>query len=200
MADEINTNAEGQTGGAGNPMQSGGIEQGTQQKSNSPEESGKTGQTATDKTYTQQEFTAELDKQIQQTLESEKAKWQEEYKLKLEAETKEAARLAKLSADERAKELQAKKEKEFEEKQAKLNHDMLEFNTTKLLEGKGLPSEFAAMLCGADTDTTKANIEAFEKSWNSSVNKAVEVRLKGNAPKGGGDPQGSDPFLMGFGN
>lgn len=56
MADELNANTESQTGGAGNPMQSGGIEQGAQQKSNLPEESGKTGKTATDKTYTQQDI------------------------------------------------------------------------------------------------------------------------------------------------
>lgn len=183
MAEEKNSNIEPNT-----------------QPSNSSEEIGEERQTVTDKTYTQQEFATELDKQIQQTLESEKAKWQKEYELKLESETKEAARLAKLSADECAKEMQAKKEKEFEEKQAKLNRDMLEFNTTKLLNEKGLPSEFAAMLCTTDAETTETNIEAFEKSWNSSVNRAVEARLKGNAPKSGGGLQNSDPFLMGFGN
>lgn len=193
MADEINAISESQTGGAENSAQSQVSEEAEKGSVNENVQSEKE---KTGRTYTQQEF----DKQIQQALDAAKSKWQKEYNSRLEAETKEAARLAKLSADERAKELQAKKEKEFEEKQAKLNRDMLEFHTTKELEGKGLPSEFAAILCGADADATKANIEAFEKSWNSSVNKAVEARLKGSAPKGVASPASSDPFLLGFGN
>ena len=60
-------------------------------------------------------------------------KWQREYEKKLEDEKSEAEKLAKMSADERAKAEFEKEKTKFEQDRAQFNRDRLELETVKEL-------------------------------------------------------------------
>ena len=149
----------------------------------------KDNQLGQEKTYTQAEFDkallAETDKRVNQALENKKAEWEKDYSERLKAEKDEAARLAKMSADERAKAEFDKRVKDFEDREAKHNAERLEFECTKQLAGEKLPVEFASMLTGADAEATKANIETFKTAFSKAIEDAVTEKLKGTTPKVG---------------
>lgn len=155
-----------------------------------------------EKTYSEKDFQSEVDKRVTEALKTAQSKWQSEYDAKLKEEKDEAARLAKLSANERAQAEFDKRVKEFEDREAKHNIERLTFECTKQLAGKELPVEFASMLTGSDAETTKANIEVFEKAFSKAIEDGVTKKLKGNTPKaaGGQSTKTTDPFLQGFGN
>ena len=153
-----------------------------------------------ERTYSEKEFQSEVDKRVTDALKTAKTKWQSEYEAKLEAEKDEAARLAKMSAEEREKVQSEKRQKEFDDERAKFNAERLEFECTKLLAADNLPVEFSSMLTGTDADTTKKNIETFKGAFNKAIEAAVTERLKGKPPKMSSDPdKKTDPFLSGFG-
>lgn len=102
-----------------------------------------------------------------------------------EAEQDQAARLAKLSKEEREKEQLRLDKEAFEAERAALAREKLEIETAKQLSGKNLSPEFAPILCGKDAEETKANIEAFEAAFNAAVEAAVTDRMKGTPPKTG---------------
>ena len=146
----------------------------------------KDNQLGQEKTYTQTEFDkalmAEADKRVNQALESKKAEWEKDYSERLKAEKDEAARLAKMTADERAKAEFDKRVKDFEDREAKYNSERLTFECTKQLAGEKLPVEFAAMLTGADAEATKTNISTFKEVWGKALEAAVTERMKGSTP------------------
>lgn len=155
------------------------------------------------KTYSQEEFDkalqSETDKRVRSALDTAKAKWQTEMSEKIKTERDQAARLAKMSADERAKTEFERTKAEFEKEREQYNADKLEFETTKLLAEQGLPVRFAKLLCGKDAETTKANIEGFKTEYAKSVEEAVNDRLKSSPPKSAvSEGQDADPFLKGF--
>ena len=140
-----------------------------------------TNQTQTEKTYSEAELSAEVDRRVQQA----QKKWQADLEGRLKSERDEGARLAKLSADERAKEEQKKAQEAFEKERSQYMRERLEFETTKQLAELKLPVSFASLLAGADAEATKANIENFQKEWNAALQNEIESKLKGNAPKSG---------------
>ena len=84
---------------------------------------------AESKTYTGEELKAkiqsETDKRVTEAIKTAREKWEKE----AAEQKKEAARLAKLSQEEREKELQAKQLKELEATKAELNRVHLERDT-----------------------------------------------------------------------
>lgn len=146
----------------------------------------KDNQLGQEKTYTQAEFDkallAETDKRVNQALENKKAEWEKDYSERLKAEKDEAARLAKMSADERAK-AEFEKEKElFNNERSTYQRDKLVFECTKQLASENLSVEFAEILTGTDAESTKSNIDKFKTAFNKAVEASVEERLKGNTP------------------
>ena len=139
------------------------------------------------KTYTQEEYEkklqAETDKRVTEALKTAQTKWQSEYEQKLKREKDEAARLAIMTTEERAKAEREKAEKLFNDEKSKFNRERLEFEVTKQLAEKKLPVSFAKLLCGADADEAKANLEKFEKEYNSAIEAGVTEKLKGTKPK-----------------
>ena len=151
------------------------------------------------KNYTEAEFQSEVDRRVNQALETARGKWKNEYDEKLKEQKTEAERLAKLSAEERTKEEFNKRVKEFEDKEAKYNAERLEFECTKLLAADGLPTDFAPMLTGADAQATKKHIAAFKSAYSKAVAAAVTQKLKGQTPRTpGSEKQTEDPFVLGF--
>lgn len=146
-----------------------------------------------EKTFTAAELTAEVDRRVQQA----QQKWQAELETRLKNERDEGARLAKLSAEERAKEEQKKAQEVFEKERQQYQRDKLEFETTKELAQRNLPISFAKLLAGDDADSTKANIESFQKEWAAALQKEIDNKIKGSAPKAGTETE-IDAFLSGF--
>lgn len=131
------------------------------------------------------EYQAEFDRRVAKALETTKTKLEAEMKEKLEAEKTEAARLAKMNADERAREELKKEQEKFNSQKTSFERERMELETTKMLASEKLPVEFAKMLMADTAENTKANVEAFKKAFGESIEAAVTERLKGNPPKAG---------------
>ena len=148
----------------------------------------------------------ELDEIIGKRLAKERAKFDEQLKNKVS----EAERLAKLNEDERAKE-------EIRIAQENLNNMTAEFNkmkadferqqmlaqVTKELNDRKLPIGMAENLMGKDAEATKANIDAFEETWRTSLADAIKSEIKTNASSPrlelhSGEGQTKDPKDMSF--
>ena len=135
---------------------------------------------ATEKTFTQ----AELDAIIEKRLAKERAKFEE----RLTAKVSEAEKLAKLSEEERAKaeidiakgELSAMKA-EFDKMKAEFDREQLLSQVTKELDDRKLPISMAQALLGADAETTKANIDRFESDWKVSLENAIKAEIKSSS-------------------
>ena len=127
-------------------------------ENNPPEENKPEG-----KTYTEEELQkliqSESDKRVTQAMKTAEQKWQREYEKKLEDEKSEAEKLAKMSADERAKAEFEKEKTKFEQDRAQFNRDRLELETVKELGKQGLDVEFSSFLMGENAESTNENIK-----------------------------------------
>lgn len=133
---------------------------------------------------------ADIDKAVKDALN----KQEKAFNKRLEAEKKEAVRLAGLDEKQRAEEEKKRSEAEFEKEKAEFARKQLIFDTKEKLSGKRLPTQFAEMLTGADEETTDKNIESFENMFAEAVTAAVNERLKGKTPRtpSGGSSGGTD--------
>lgn len=147
------------------------------------------GENNTSKTFTQADvdklLQSETDKRVTEGLKTARAKWEEEFKGKVEQERKEAERLAKLSADEKRQEELKKKNEEIAGKETELRKRELKLDTIGVLSEKQLPVDFADFLMGNDAETTNENIKRFGDAFSKAIENAVNDRLRGNTPRGG---------------
>ena len=133
----------------------------------------------------------DIDAATKKAVEEAQKKWKED--------ADEAARLAKLNKDDRAKEEMRIEREKFEKEKSEFAQKQLVAETANQLLERGLSINFAERLCGKTAEETKANIDAFEKDFNAAVEKAVTERMKGNPPKfKEPDDKENDPFLAGF--
>ena len=139
------------------------------------------------KTYTQEELDkllqSETDKRVTEALKTSRAKWEEEYKEKLEKEKKEAERLANLSAAEKEKELLKQQQEQLEEKEKAIRLRELQLDTINVLAEEKLPVGFAEFLIKNDAETTNKNIKKFKEEWQKALSQAVDEKIKGTSPK-----------------
>ena len=146
--------------------------------------------------YTEQELNAELEKRLNEA----KAGWDKENAEKIRSERADAAKMASMSADERARAEMEKKQKAFDEERNQYMSEKMEFEAAKELSKQKLPLTFAKILTGGDMDATIANIETFKEEFLKAIEEALAERLKGSVPKTGTVKKfDSDPFLNGFG-
>lgn len=148
-------------------------------------------------TYTQAQLDSEADKRAAKALETAKAKWQTEQAKALEDAKSEGARLAKMSADEKAQELEKQRQTALDKREAELNQRELSTSTKSLLVDKGLPTDFAGSLVAlGDADKIKAAVENIQKTIQETVNKQVEAKLQTDPPKNGASALDGtdDPF------
>lgn len=142
------------------------------------------------KTFTEEEvqkmLQVEADKRVTQAIEKSKAKWEQDYLAKLEAEKSQAEKLAKMSEQERY-EAQLKEEREkFESERKEFEKIKMQSATINELSSRALPVEFADYLVSDNAESVKANIDTFSALWTQALAKAVDERIKGsaNTPKG----------------
>jgi hypothetical protein len=124
-----------------------------------------------EKTFTQEDLDKILNKKF--------AQWK-----KKEEETKEeAAKLAKMSEQERQEALFEKQVKEFEETKKAFENEKLLNETTRQLAAKNLPVQFAGWLKGADAESTLENIKVFEAKFSEALENKVNEHFKKPVPK-----------------
>lgn len=148
-------------------------------------------------TYTQAQLDSEADKRTAKALETAKAKWEEEQAKALEDAKSEGARLAKMTADEKAQELEKQRQAALDKREAELNQRELSTSTKSLLVDKGLPTDFTDSLVSlGDADKIKTAVESIQKTIQETVNKQVEAKLQTDSPKNGASALdgADDPF------
>ena len=135
-------------------------------------------------TYTQAQLDSEADKRAAKALETAKSKWEAEQSKALEDAKSEGARLAKMTEDEKTKEIEKQRQAELDKREAELNQRELSTSTKSLLVDKGLPTDFAGSLVAlGDADKIKMAVETLDKSIQETVNKQVESKLQTDPPK-----------------
>lgn len=141
-----------------------------------------TSSTSAERTYTAAELEAEVDRRVNQA----QLKWAAGLDEKLSAAKTEGEKLAKMTADQRAKAEFEQQRTNFENERAQYQLERLEFEAAKQLGEQNLPISFAKMCVGKDAEQTKANIDTFKKEWSNALQAAVNDRMKGTPPKTGG--------------
>lgn len=147
------------------------------------------------KTYTQEELDEllkgyvskdDVNGIVQKRVEREKAKAEED--------RKEAERLSKLSAEERAKEEAKAKDEKIAELEAEIARNNLEKDTVDRLNQEGIPIEFKSFLMLKDAESTNEAIKTFKPIYEARIQEEVEKRFKGKTPKSASSPQAASGF------
>lgn len=130
------------------------------------------------KTFTMEEMQAEIDRRVTAALKKQQKKSDEKIK--------EAERLAKMNAEEKAQYELDQREKRIAEKEQELALAENKAECAKILANKGISTDLVDFVVDADADTMQANIKLLEKAFKESVKSEVEKRLASDPPKGGG--------------
>ena len=131
--------------------------------------------TPTAKTFTQDELNAIIDKRLERERRDAQAR--------IDKAVTEAQKLAKMNAEERLEHERQARETALKEREAEITKRELRAEAKSQLSDKGLPVEFADALPLSDAESTNQAIDVFEKAFRAAVEKAVNERLKGTAPK-----------------
>ncbi|WP_195971888.1 DUF4355 domain-containing protein [Enterococcus gallinarum] len=114
---------------------------------------------------------------IAKMIAAEKGKWEQEYEAKVEKERNEAARLAKLSEEDRQKALLEKDRTEFEKEKAEFQKQQLFVEKGKQLTAQGIPADFAHRITGDTAEDILEDVKAFRAEWDKAVEAKVNERL-----------------------
>lgn len=128
---------------------------------------------------------AESDRKLTKSLEKKQKEWEKQFNERVKAERDEADKLAKLSQKERDDVEYQKKIDALTKREEALQKQELRASVVNELNEKKLPASFADFLLGADADKTFENISTFKKTFDESIESAVNERLKGNPPSVG---------------
>ena len=140
-------------------------------------------------------YQSEFDRRLAKAQETAKQKWEADAK----AQADEAAKLAKMKADEKVEYERQKREKELNDREAAIIKRELHAEAVAQLTEKGLPAGLADILDLTGAENCKKSMEAVEKAFNEAVEKAFNEKLKGQTPRTGGGKQSEDAFLAGLG-
>lgn len=123
---------------------------------------------------------ADVDRMINQRF----ARWQKEQK----KATEEAARLASMSAQEKAEAEKAALQQELDEYKRKDALAEMSKEARKILteDGVTVSDELLGKLVTTDADETKANVKAFAEMYKAAVQDGIKAALKTPTPKTGG--------------
>lgn len=133
-----------------------------------------------------------FDRRVQQALKTAREKWQEEKETAIKDAVTEAQKLAKMTADERAKHEQAQELEKIAKREADVTRRELMATAREQLGNDGLPQSLADCLVYTDADACAKSMEAVKKAFGDAVQAAVNDRLRQTPPKMGEDNT-SDP-------
>lgn len=121
--------------------------------------------------------------EIAKMIAAEKSKWEKEYQEKIEKERNEAARLAKLSEEERQKALIQKERDELEQEKTQFRKQQLIVEKGKQLQELGIPSHLANRIQGETAEEAMEDVKAFKAEWEKALQKAVDEALRNSVDK-----------------
>lgn len=147
----------------------------------------KTDPAPAEKTFTQEE----VNKLISERL----ARQQKQF----DAKQEEAAKLAKMNAEQKAQYEAEKREKELSEREKAVKEKELRFEALNILAENNLPSKLVECLDLTSAETCNKSIENLKSAWAEALSAAVDARLKTNPPPAysSGNSK-NDAFLAGF--
>lgn len=125
----------------------------------------------------------ELARAVASQLADAKKAWEAETAEKTKAAASEAARLAKLSKDDREKAVLEKARADFNAEKAAFEQDKLSLEAAKQLNAAGLDQSLADIVVGKDADATLANIKSFKETVDAEVKRQVNEKLATESPK-----------------
>lgn len=131
----------------------------------------------------QSKLDSEADKRATKAVETAKAKWEADKKQALEDAKNEGAKLAKMSAAEKADAEMQARVAEIEKREAALKQSELKAATKALLQDNGLPADMSDTLIGlGDAEAIKNAVKALKGSLDTQVNEKVEKLATGTKP------------------
>lgn len=140
----------------------------------------------------QSKLDSEADKRAAKAVETAKAKWEADKKQALEDAKNEGAKLAKMSAAEKADAEMQARVKEIEKREAALKQSELKAATKALLQDNGLPADMSDTLIGlGDAEAIKNAVETLKGSIDAQVNQRVEKIATGTKPVSGSSQLGN---------
>ena len=132
-----------------------------------------------DKTYTQAEVDAMLQREADKRV-SEALKKQE---LKTSAKIKEAEKLAQMNESQKYEYELDRREQAIASKERELSLSENKNEASKILSEKGISLSLVNFVVAEDAETMNQNINLLEKAFKQSVKAEVEKRLSTNTPK-----------------
>lgn len=137
---------------------------------------------------------SETDKRVTQALKTQKEKLLEEVKDTIKKERDEAKRLAKLTEEEKNRELLNKREAELKAREEELLLKSVKLEAVNIMNDKKIPVSLVNFVATGNAEETLKNIDVLDKAFKEAVELAVVERLKGKTPKGSSNSGQINPF------
>ena len=137
---------------------------------------------------------------VEEALTKAKSAWDKDFESRIASEREDAAKMATMSSEERARVEMERRQKDFETERQQYVSERAEFEAAKELAAQNLPVNFSKMVADADKETMLENVAAFKAEYMKAIEAGLSQRLKGTLPKVSTEKeQISDPFLNGLG-
>lgn len=144
-----------------------------------------TGEGTVEKTYTESEVQALLQREGDRRVSSALKKQQKEF----ERQTAEADKLRDMDESQRKEYEYTQRLQELENKEREFAIAQNKLEATKVMANRELPIEFVDYIVAEDAETMMENITTFERAFKSAVADAVAKKIASPAPKTGSAKQ-----------
>lgn len=144
-----------------------------------------TGEATVEKTYTESEVQALLQREGDRRVSSALKKQQKEF----ERQTAEADKLRDMDESQRKEYEYTQRLQELEIKEREFAIAQNKLEATKVMANRELPIEFVDYIVAEDAETMMENITAFERLFKGAVADAVAKKIASPAPKTGSAKQ-----------
>ena len=141
----------------------------------------KAGEGSVEKTYTESEVQALLQREGDRRVTNALKKQQKEFETKMA----EAEKLKAMDENQRKEYEYTQKLQELEQREREFTVAQNKLEATKVLANRELPIEFVDYIVAEDADTMMENINTFERAFKAAVADAVAKKIASPAPKGG---------------
>jgi hypothetical protein len=144
-----------------------------------------TGEVSVEKTYTESEVQAMLQREADRRVSSALNKQKKEF----EKQVAESEKLKAMDENQRKEYEYSQKLQELENREKEFNIAQNKLEATKVMANRGLPIEFVDYIVAEDAETMMENITIFERAFKSAVADAVAEKVASPAPKTGSTKQ-----------
>ncbi len=151
-------------------------------------------------TEKQPDIKALVERYVAEAVKNIKDSFGKDFEARIAAEREDAAKMAQMSSEERAKAEIEKSRKDFETERAQYVSERAEFEAAKELTAQNLPVTFARFVADGDKDKMLENIAVFKAEYLKAIEAGLGERLKGTLPRVSKENEPAlDPFLSGLG-